>query len=305
VKGEDPTRLVNEASGWNNRGGGDVRDVHIRVAPSLPPPDSVRAAVLGDFGGLGLEVTDHLWLNRRSWAGGLVQASAEDLQHYYEVQMQQLASLQEKGLCAAVYNQATDVELEVDGLVTYDRKVFKLDTDRLQAAHACFYDPSKVMPAAAELIRWASDKVTTISPTSEKEGQIWRYTMDTPSEGWVEHEFDDTDWKTGPGMFGVDHTPSIRRETTWNSREIYLRKTFTIEKIPKLLGLRILHDDAAEVYINGKQVKAFSRWAREFADIPLTGKPDFLKVGENTIAVHCHQDGGGQAIDVGILAIMD
>ena len=99
--------------------------------------------------------------------------------------------------------------------------------------------------------------------------------------------------------------PSIVVSTTWNTRDIYLRKTFTLEKIPKLLGLRLVHDDSAEIYIDGKNVKMFSRWARNFSNIPLTGRPDYLQKGENTLAVHCHQDGGGQGIDVGIIAIMN
>ena len=109
----------------------------------------------------------------------------------------------------------------------------------------------------------------------------------------------------------VDPTRLVNDASGWGNagsgdiRDIYLRKTFTIDKIPKMIGLRVLHDDAAEVYINGKPVKAFSRWSRVFVDIPLTGKPDYLRKGENTIAVHSHQDGGGQGIDVEILGIID
>ena len=130
VKSLDGSRLVNGPSGWEDRGYGDMKDIHEYPGPGMYPVMANRASVLGEFGGLGLPIEGHLWWDKRNWG----YRSFEDrtkLQAGYEDLMQKLEPLVKQGLAAAVYTQTTDVEGEVNGLMTYDRKVTKYDVEKL------------------------------------------------------------------------------------------------------------------------------------------------------------------------------
>jgi len=140
TKEYDPTRLVNEASGWHNRGFGDVYDIHKYPGPAMPALDENRAAVLGEFGGLGLPVKGHLWWDKKNW-GYRNFEDGESLQAAYEDLIEKLHPMIGKGLTAAVYTQTSDCEGEVNGLMTYDRQVVKFDADKLAALHAELHKP--------------------------------------------------------------------------------------------------------------------------------------------------------------------
>jgi galactose mutarotase len=125
LKAHDPTRLVDDASGWTDRGAGDVMDMHDYPGPAMPALEPHRAAVLGEFGGLGLPLPGHLWNERSAW-GYRRYATTDSLWSAYRGLMVRLRPLVSAGLAAAVYTQTTDVESEVNGLMTYDRAVMKL-----------------------------------------------------------------------------------------------------------------------------------------------------------------------------------
>ncbi|MFW5761719.1 MAG: glycoside hydrolase family 2 protein [Cyclobacteriaceae bacterium] len=137
----DPTRLVNPASGWFDRNIGDVNDIHRYPGPDMPTPEDNRAAVLGEFGGQALVVEDHLWLQDFSRAPGHYKTSTskKKLHQQYDELIRKLYPLKKKGLAAAVYTQTTDVETEVNGFMTYDRRVIKFDPERLQQLHNQLY----------------------------------------------------------------------------------------------------------------------------------------------------------------------
>ncbi|MBW8014572.1 MAG: beta-galactosidase [Planctomycetes bacterium] len=127
TKNYDPSRLVNSASGWTDKGVGDVHDIHSYPGPAMPDLEENRAAVLGEFGGLGLPVEGHLWdASGRNW-GYRNFKDIKAFQDRYIDLIQKLYLLKDKGLSAAVYTQTSDVEGEVNGIMTYDRKFFKLD----------------------------------------------------------------------------------------------------------------------------------------------------------------------------------
>jgi beta-galactosidase/beta-glucuronidase len=130
IKELDSTRLVNNASGWADRGVGDVHDVHAYPGPDAPANEPTRAAVLGEFGGLGLPVKGHTWQEEKNW-GYRSFENAEDLTNAYLELIKKLSALVEGGLSAAVYTQTTDVEIEVNGLMTYDRSMIKMDPERV------------------------------------------------------------------------------------------------------------------------------------------------------------------------------
>jgi beta-galactosidase/beta-glucuronidase len=141
IKQWDPTRLVNNASGWTDRGCGDVNDMHKYPGPGAPNPEEKRAGVLGEFGGLGLPVKGHTWQDEKNW-GYRSFTNVEALTTAYVGLVEQLPGMvSSHGLSAAVYTQTTDVEIEVNGLMTYDRAMLKMDPAAIAAANRKVYGP--------------------------------------------------------------------------------------------------------------------------------------------------------------------
>ena len=138
----DPTRPINSASGGNFLGVGDVLDVHSYPDPSMPRLDPNMAVVCGEFGGLGLPVEGHTWLDKGNW-GYRKFENPRDLTEAYLSKIAMLSPMIEKGLAAAIYTQITDVEIEVNGLLTYDRKVIKMDQDIVAEANRKLYQVSE------------------------------------------------------------------------------------------------------------------------------------------------------------------
>ncbi len=126
VKEMDPSRLVNNASGWTDRKVGDVHDIHNYPEPASPEPEEDRAVVLGEFGGLGLSVKGHMWEDA-NWGYRNLSSKEELLNKYEEFYTDVWKLMDSKGMSAAVYTQITDVETEANGLMTYDREVIKID----------------------------------------------------------------------------------------------------------------------------------------------------------------------------------
>ena len=140
TKRHDPTRLVNNASGWTDKGVGDVSDIHSYPGPAMPPVEEERAAVLGEFGGLGLPLIGHLWQPEGNWG----YRNFDDIRTYearYAELIKNLYPLVDKGLAAAVYTQTSDCEVEVNGLMTYDREVVKLEPARFASLNRGFLPP--------------------------------------------------------------------------------------------------------------------------------------------------------------------
>ncbi len=131
TKQYDPSRLVNPASGGNHYPVGDMLDLHQYPAPQLYLYDAQRATVLGEYGGIGWAIKEHLWEPDRNW--GYVQFNSEkEVTDEYVKYAEQLKQLIRQGFSAAVYTQTTDVEVEVNGLMTYDREVVKMDEARVR-----------------------------------------------------------------------------------------------------------------------------------------------------------------------------
>jgi beta-galactosidase/beta-glucuronidase len=135
----DPTRLVDGPSGWTDRGFGHFKDLHRYPGPDMFPTMPDRVSVLGEFGGLGLPVTGHLWKSQDNW-GYRTYQTVDELAASYRQLIEQLRPLIDKGLAGAIYTQTTDVEIEVNGLLTYDREVLKLDADLLSKLHSPLFE---------------------------------------------------------------------------------------------------------------------------------------------------------------------
>jgi len=135
IRDLDPTRLVDDASGWADRGVGDINDMHKYPGPGSPEPEQNRAIVLGEFGGLGLPVSGHTWQTEKNWGYRSFKDPATLTSAYTDLIVKLFPLIEEKGLSAAVYTQTTDVEIEVNGLMTYDREVIKMDLKKVQEAN--------------------------------------------------------------------------------------------------------------------------------------------------------------------------
>ena len=128
---QDPSRLINYASGGNFvKCSGDILDLHNYPDPEMYLYDPAYINVLGEYGGIGLPLEGHLWQTDRNW-GYIQYKNGDDVLDAYERYAEELIDLVQKGFAAAVYTQTTDVEGEVNGLMTYDRKVIKVDAERL------------------------------------------------------------------------------------------------------------------------------------------------------------------------------
>jgi beta-galactosidase/beta-glucuronidase len=134
TKNYDPSRLVNPASGGNHYDVGDMLDMHNYPDPKMGLFDSKRVNVLGEYGGIGLALDQHLWEANRNWGYVQYKTSEEATKAYVDL-AEKLKKLIPFGYSAAVYTQTTDVEIEVNGLMTYDRKVMKLLEDKIRQAN--------------------------------------------------------------------------------------------------------------------------------------------------------------------------
>jgi hypothetical protein len=289
LKTLDPTRLVDNASGWTDMRVGDMMDVHSYPGPDSPDPEPRRAAVLGEFGGLGLAMDGHSW-SARCW-GYLMLADQKELAARYTLLLNQVWGLHElRGLSAAIYTQTTDVETECNGLLTYDRAVAKID-------------PGTILAANRGELRGPPMKF--VLPDAVFGRAMWKYTMQQPADDWFQPGFDDSGWKEGPGGFGSSGTPGARANTTWKTSDIWLRRGFILDA--GTLGavkLRVYHDEDVEIYLNGVLAAKLPGFFGDYVEVEVSPEAiAALRLGNNIVAVHCHQNGGGQGVDVGILAL--
>lgn len=179
----DSTRFVNSVSGWADRGVGDVHDIHNYPHPISPEPEAERAVVLGEFGGLGLPIKQHTW-EEENW-GYTNLTSKEALINTYEDYYSDVWELKKtKGLAAAVYTQITDVETETNGLMTYDRKVLKVDIETIKMINTNNYLPiPKIIPFGGLIHQ--NDKVLI---ESTKKTTL-RYTLDGTEPSAASEEY--------------------------------------------------------------------------------------------------------------------
>jgi len=300
VKGWDPSRLVNNMSGVNccgavDGGNGDVIDYHCYLGPCSPTPSGSRAAVLGEFGGLGLKVAGHEW-NAAASHSYTMETSATNLTNHYVSLAQQAEGLvNSPGLSAAIYTEPVDVEAEVNGWFTYDR-LLKITSSQL----------TSVRNANLSLISAVNVTYSTLVPTSETTAQSWKYTTSTPPAGWQNTSFNDTAWSTGNAGFGTAGTPGAIVRTTWNTADLWMRRTFNPGSLTATqrsnLVFRLHHDEDAELYINGTLAASVTSYTSNYVYIALNtaGQNAVVANGNNVLAVHVHQTTGGQYMDAGL-----
>jgi hypothetical protein len=201
----------------------------------------------------------------------------------------------------------------------YDKAVWKkwASRDKTKAAN---WAPIPQMP-----------KITAVIPSADKQSATWRYTTTKPADDWMEPGFDDSSgsagipaggsasqskdagkdagapstWKEGKSGFGTEGTPGAVIGTVWKTENIWLRREVEIpgDKL-RNLELWIHHDEDAEIYNNGVAAAQLPGYVSDYFNRPPNAAGmAALKPGKNLIAVHCHQTGGGQYIDVGLVEV--
>jgi hypothetical protein len=287
LKTLDPSRLVDDASGWADMHVGDIVDGHSYPGPPILEPESRRATVIGEFGGLGLIPEGHCWSTNRNWAYRM-EPDAAALRNDYLLLLRQVWSLHHlRGLSAAVYTQTTDVETECTGLLSYDRAVSKLTPEAL---------------AQANLVGREATAARLIVPNAIYTNVTWSYTFQTPGPDWFMPDYNDRGWFHGTAGFGTSGTPGTLVHTVWDTHDIWLRREFTLgtEDLSDL-KMEAHHDDDLEVYLNGILAAKLPGFITHYGQFDL--RPEAvaaLKPGTNTLAAHCHQITGGQYVDVGL-----
>lgn len=285
----DPSRLINNASGDTDKHCGDVIDQHRYPGPGSPKPEANRAAVLGEFGGLGLPIDGHTW-SKKTW-GYKGTSSMEALTRGYEKLLVKSWELnKDPGLAAVIYTQLTDVETECNGLLTYDREINKVIPERAAAVNTGKLPQPLVLKE--------------VLATSQLQGTKWRFTMQQPAADWLKPTFNDTSWQEGPGGFGTEGTPGAAVHTEWKTADIWLRREFEWPAEPSAKPvLKVHHDEDIEIHINGVLANNSEGFTSDYEELEITPEAAAtLKPGKNTISVHCHQKSGGQYVDVGVSA---
>jgi hypothetical protein len=292
AKRTDPSRLVNGASGWIDRRVGDIMDIHSYPGPEAPPAEAGRASVIGEFGGLGLPVTNHLW-SARSW-GYEVAESPQQLASRYANLMRAVYAIKEPaGLSAVIYTQLSDVETEVNGLLTYDRRVIKID------------------PALARSENRGDVRETPmvmLSPPATYGRVQWRYSFRRPGPRWSMPDFNPQRWRAGRAGFGGGDQSENGQDvkTPWASEEIWMRRTFNGRDLGKgVPHLRVRHQGKAEFFLNGvpaASVNGLSDGYMTVAIAPEAAKT--LRDGPNVLAIHASAEGQTRFIDAGLVLLV-
>ena len=253
----DKSRIINGVSGWTDRNVGDMYDVHNYPSTSmiLPAYTNDRISVLGEFGGLGLPVQGSLWdPNMRNWGYKNIEGGVDLLSDYSRL-MFDLETLIAQGLSAAIYTQTTDVEGEVNGLITYDRKITKIPKEYLNILHARLYKVPSI-------------KTTTLIDDAQG-GQSQRRTI------------------TIDGATQQVTTPYAIN----GPKKVYSKQSFTSDKAYHNLSLFLNVRGKTKVWLNG--VKIYDqevRQTRSHNQYNVSDYSNYLKKGDNVLEIEVIHD---------------
>lgn len=261
---KDPTRLINAVSGWTERYVGNFYDIHNYPATSMifPQYSGNRISVLGEFGGLGLPVQNHLWNpNMRNWGYKNMDGSIDFVNDYSRL-LYDLETLIAQGLSAAIYTQTTDVEGEVNGLITYDRKITKIPVQYLNILHSRLFR----VPAAKT--------ITLIADSQNGPKQNREITLN-----------------------GVKQTVQTPYEIKGDATVTAVQK-FKTDRLFTNLSLWLNVNDYAKVKLNGVTILDQPvRYTRHYNQYNISNFASYLQKGENILEIEVTQKENGKNMD--------
>lgn len=273
----DPTRLVNATSGWTDRKVGSMYDAHQYPGPAMVPlvNNPGRAVVLGEFGGLGWPIKGHLWKDdKRNWGYRTYQDRNQFIQEYSEV-IKNVYPLISRGLSAAIYTQTSDVELEVNGLMTYDRKILKLPEEQAKQLHQPLY-ANYTKPVF--LIKDSETQASKLNWSAVYPGKDWTTEPNLPA------------FSQQLGAVNVEKGKSIWSANSFNLTD---RKTD--------LAMKLYAQGQLKIYLNGKLIydkKILTK--RHYDEFNLLNYKDLFKLGLNHIAVELTDTTADAKFDYGL-----
>ncbi|MDR0507174.1 MAG: T9SS type A sorting domain-containing protein [Dysgonamonadaceae bacterium] len=296
----DNTRLINQSSGWTNFELGDIIDRHNYSEPALyPNPYNRRASVCGETGGYGYVISNHIWKPSENPYGNVTSSVQflSKLQGLNNVAFE----LTPDGINGVVYTQISDVEGEVNGFYTYDRKISKLTANQI----------ARFKTGVEKMMTKSLLREYVLLTAAQTDNNIWKYktggTGFTVSAGWnSDMDYDDTSWNEGAAGFGT-FSPNSNSRTVWDDETIYLRRKIVIdgvsaEKIAKL-KLSVYYDEDFQLYINGILAASKTGYSTSYQtmEINQAAKESIRSGEENLFAIKCIQTNGGQYIDMGLV----
>lgn len=272
----DPTRIIDGVSGWTDRGVGHMNDAHQYPGPAMEPAEQNpgRIIVLGEFGGLGLPLENHLWNpSMRNWGYRTYMTTDELIKEYTRL-IHHMYPMIGRGLSAAVYTQTTDVEGEVNGLMTYDRRKIKIDPALLRMLHSPLYQAPRY-----------NRPVTEDSEVSPQQLLIATADPLVPATGAINRALFTAE--AGPVTFG-------KGDNRWGLI------SFSADRVDNL-QLRILAHADVKIYLNGKLVvDKFLQTKRHYDEINISEFKGYLRSGSNELLVQLNDVKSESLFDVGV-----
>jgi hypothetical protein len=320
TKAIDPTRPALEASGWmHTLPHPEVRDAHdytgepehlrkrwiiyFSAPPEGPYPptryfnpaasqaDRGVPFMISEIGGIG-------WATEGGWSYGAGPRTLDEFYARYKGTID--AMLDNPNLFGFCYTQLTDIEQEKNGLYFYDRKP-KFDAKKLHAITARQAAYERGEPMAPQPSVKTLDAKWRVLVGAMQDGKLstpYKYVVEKPADDWMNEGLDDAAWKTGLAPFGNGGGT----RTEWKTADIYFRKTFEYDGGELTHGAVVIrHNDSTEIYVNGQKILGVTG-SKGYYMVAVTEElKKVLKKGANTIAVHSHEGGRGQWIDLAIL----
>ncbi|TZF86485.1 beta-galactosidase (plasmid) [Pedobacter sp. BS3] len=273
----DPSRVVDGVSGWTDRKVGAMNDAHHYPGPGMEPAEQNpgKVMVLGEFGGLGLPIQGHLWNpGMRNWGYRTYKTKDELIKQYKDL-IHNLYPMTGHGLAAAVYTQTTDVEGEVNGLITYDRRQIKIEPSLMRSLHAPLFQQPK--------------RTWVIVPDSEVSAHSMLHTNVDPGGNG---QPDLSKFKTVNGTLDLK-----KGEQGW------FAKTFSLTDIPKGIQLRLVTSGDVKIWLNGKLVvDKMVNAKRHYDEINLSEYVGQLKKGNNQLVAEVKNVMTPNEFDMGMYA---
>jgi hypothetical protein len=284
-----PQQLVIGATGPADDGSGDLRDRPEVLNATGAVPDA-RGTVLGSYGSFSRAITGHTW----GGGSGTVQ-TATDTERSATLVRKARGLAREPGISGSVFRQLTDVENELDGLVTYDRAVTKVTAKAFSDA------VTGVTPEIWPLLQASEFPLLAAYATEAKQ---FRYTTTAPAAQWLEKVFNDAGWTEARAGIGDTADAGARTRTKLAFNELWARATFTLAEKPapgSHLIVRLMYDEDTQVFVNGVSAADAYGWVTSYRDyVGSAAAVEALVAGENTIAVHTNNSDGGRYMDVGL-----